>query len=80
VGVRRSGGGGGGDSEEAWAEAAARAAELQECLGHEERGEAAAAGGERGARHVGEDGATLSMGGRTCATDGCGRLRYVLKK
>jgi hypothetical protein len=35
---------------------------------------------ERGAGHVGEDGATVSTGGRTCATDGCGRLRYVLKK
>uniref|UniRef100_A0A804NYT3 Uncharacterized protein n=1 Tax=Zea mays TaxID=4577 RepID=A0A804NYT3_MAIZE len=51
-------GGGGGDGEEAWAEAAARAAELEECLGREERGEAAADGGERrerGAGHAGED-------------------------
>jgi hypothetical protein len=52
------GAGGGGDGEEAWAEAAARATELQECLGHEERGEAATDGGERrerGAGHIGED-------------------------
>lgn len=57
---QRAGGGagGGGDGEEAWAEAAARAAELPECLGREERGEAAADGRERrerGAGHVGED-------------------------
>jgi hypothetical protein len=57
---QRAGGGagGGGDGEEAWAEAATRAAELPECLGHEERGEAAADGRERrerGAGHVGED-------------------------
>ncbi|EES07935.3 hypothetical protein SORBI_3005G027032 [Sorghum bicolor] len=52
------GGGGGGDGEEAGAEAAARAAEVEECLGREEGGEAAAHGGERrerGAGHAGED-------------------------
>jgi hypothetical protein len=81
VGARRAGGGGGGgDNEEAWAEVAARAVELQECLGCEERGKVAATGGERGAGHVGEDGAAVSMGGRTCAMNDCGRLRYVLKK
>jgi hypothetical protein len=25
-------------------------------------------------------GAAVSTGGRTCATDGCGRLCYILKK
>lgn len=43
----------------------------------------AGAGGSRG-RHCSlilcTRGAVVSTGGRTCATDGCGRLRYVLKK